>query len=465
MRALYTRTPSSLVRRCAIAILACTLLCHFGTRSFAQDAVRLLSDDSTSLLHRLDLIDAANHEVFLSTYEVGDDPVALKILSKLRAAAARGVCVRLIVDGHGKNNLMPKPLMRHLIASGVDVREHLPDIRYRLDIGRQRMHDKLLIVDGQQMLIGGRNTKANYYGMAKENFLDREIYLVGKTAQHARNYFLQRWQASTSGRPTLDRKETNGVREEQNHACLNDLPCEQAVACAAKLLDQAEVAELPLSDSCCHHHGLQCQCEAYHSIACIRFLHDLPEQPKDHPAAIACQLNQLVSRAQSCIMLETPYPVFSDELRKSLLDARERNVQITIITNSLETTNKTVAHAQYANERHWLRRAGIQLWELKGCRCMHAKSLVIDGRISMIGSYNFDLLSETRNSEVAVVMDDCAFADALMEQMNQHRRMAQPVPQDGPLLRFDAKSNSVENEELREVQILRIVTPFIKKYL
>jgi hypothetical protein len=52
---------------------------------------RLLSDDSTSLLHRLQLIDSAANEILLSAYEVGDDTIALRVLAGLREAARRGV--------------------------------------------------------------------------------------------------------------------------------------------------------------------------------------------------------------------------------------------------------------------------------------------------------------------------------------------------------------------------------------
>ncbi len=170
--------------------------------------------------HRLDLLEQASSEILLSAYEVGDDLLALHILAKLRAAAGRGVNVKLLVDGHGRNNLIPKPLMAHLIDSGVQIFEHQPDVRYKLEIGRQRMHDKLLIVDGLHLIIGGRNVRADYFGMAEQlitkpeiedqlhrSCLDREMFLTGPAAECAREYFLARWHAGTSGQPTLTREE------------------------------------------------------------------------------------------------------------------------------------------------------------------------------------------------------------------------------------------------------------------
>ena len=77
-----------------------------------------------------------------------------------------------------------------------------------------------------------------------------------------------------------------------------------------------------------------------------------------------------------------------------------------ILTNSLETNNHHSAQAAYENDKRWFLRHGIELWELTGCNHLHAKAAVIDGCIAVIGSYNFDMLSEKRNSEVAVAIYD-----------------------------------------------------------
>ncbi|MGN6136894.1 MAG: phospholipase D-like domain-containing protein [Aureliella sp.] len=429
------------------------------------DSAQMLIDDTEALTQRLQLIDSAEHEILLATYEVGDDPVALRILAGLRDAARRGVCVRLIVDGHAENNLMPKPLMEHLIRQGVQIREHQPDVRYKLELGRQRMHDKLLVVDGTRMIAGGRNTRADYYGLAEKNYWDREVALAGATAAHARRYFLARWNASTSGVPSLRREETDGVRQRQEHGNLNDMPAEAAIQCAARLLDAAAADPLPLACPATTLGAPTCGCGVVMDVECIRFLHDLPDGPKHAPEAIAHQLHQAIAAARKCIVIETPYLVFTHRLRHLLAAARRRGVAITLVTNSLETTDHVIVHSQYANQRRWLRNQGIDLWEMKGERHLHAKAMVIDGHLAMLGSYNFDILSETRNSEVAVLIEHCEFAAALSAQIVWHMQMSQKVPEDESLIGFDARTNRVDDSVLREARRKRLVTPWIKKYL
>ena len=90
--------------------------------------------------------------------------------------------------------------------------------------------------------------------------------------------------------------------------------------------------------------------------------------------------------------------------------------------------------------------------------------MVVDGEIAMIGSYNFDVLSETRSSEVALLLRDRAVAAELLESISLHRSQATEVRL-GDLLRHEARESNVPMKDLREFQRLRLAAPFIKPYL
>ena len=202
----------------------------------------------------------------------------------------------------------------------------------------------------------------------------------------------------------------------------------------------------------------------------MRFLHDLPGSAKfpttkDDPHAIAAQLGNAIDAARQSLLIQTPYPVFTQSMKQRLVAARKRGVDIGIVTNSLETTDHVIVHAQYANDRDWLRDLGIALWEMKGPRHMHCKSMIIDGRIAMLGSYNFDILSETRNAEVALLIHDRAFARGLGGEIASQIDNAQAVPSSDCLIGFDARTNAVDGKRIREAAIKRLMAPWIKKYL
>ena len=144
----------------------------------------------------------------------------------------------------------------------------------------------------------------------------------------------------------------------------------------------------------------------YREVEDIEFWHDVVDGSKRSSDGIAQHYLRLLGQARHRIVIETPYLVFSPQMKAALLAARRRGVEIRILTNSLESNDHTLVHAGYANQRNWLRSKGIQLWEWHGHQTVHAKSTVIDQRIAVFGSYNADMLSEQRNSEVAVVIAD-----------------------------------------------------------
>lgn len=103
-------------------------------------------------------IDAARHSVQLETYIYRDDRTGIEVRDALVRAAARGVTVRLLVDGFGSSNLV-LPLRQPLEAAGVEVRVFRPERTggsLRLDRLR-RLHRKLCVVDGRIGFCGGIN--------------------------------------------------------------------------------------------------------------------------------------------------------------------------------------------------------------------------------------------------------------------------------------------------------------------
>jgi cardiolipin synthase C len=109
-------------------------------------------------------------------------------------------------------------------------------------------------------------------------------------------------------------------------------------------------------------------------------------------------------------------------------------------------------------------RAGIELYEIQGRNNLHAKAMVIDGKTAMIGSYNFDVLSETRNSEVALLIQSTDLARELLESIALDRSRSQKIEIEN-LFRLDARESDASAKELRQFQRLRVAAPFIKPYL
>ena len=423
--------------------------------------VRLLHSEVEAFAMRLELIETAQSTIDLSSYEISDDNTSGRFLVAMLNAVERGVVVRVLVDGHIGDNLMPKPLMHYLIEHGVAIRERPLNVRYQFELGRSRLHDKLLIIDRRHLITGGRNLKQQYFGIGDRKCIDRDVYVNGQSACHAADYFAQRWNESKSGQPDLYRAEAPKTLALQVHPEWNTMPRAQALELVAKWLGSLSTGPIPAQDLCnsaIHYDALEID------ESNLRFLHDIVGESKRANGAIAPEILRLLQQACHSIEIETPYFAISKELKSILLDAARRGVHIRVLTNSLESTDHPTVHAGFANERRWMLRAGIRIYELQGRNMLHAKSMVIDSRIAMVGSYNFDRLSESRNFEVALILTDCKFANQVSTSIATHRSQSTELHR-GDLFRYEARESYLPTHDLHRFRRLRIAAPFIDRYL
>jgi putative cardiolipin synthase len=163
------------------------------------DVLRILNDHQAAAQARVDLIQQAQFQIDAAYFGVGNDHLACAFLALLRDASERGVKVRLIIDA--LNNRIPVTLQAYLIKEGIEIREFHPvQICRPLEVN-QRMHDKVLIADASQMIVGGRNLDSRNFGLAKRNYVDCDVYVRGEAALQANGYFQNLW-CSNEVRPT-----------------------------------------------------------------------------------------------------------------------------------------------------------------------------------------------------------------------------------------------------------------------
>lgn len=129
-----------------------------ATEFVDSNRLTLLSNGSEYFPALIAAIDAARHEVHLETYLFADDAVGRAIAEALSRAAARGVCVRLLVDGFGARDFAEHGVPR-LLAAGVQALVYRPEIA-RFSLRRQRLrrlHRKLALIDRTIGFVGGIN--------------------------------------------------------------------------------------------------------------------------------------------------------------------------------------------------------------------------------------------------------------------------------------------------------------------
>jgi len=170
-------------------------------------------------------------------------------------------------------------------------------------------------------------------------------------------------------------------------------------------------------------------------------------------------------QARESIVIETPYLVPSKELIELLEKKLSEGVYVLIVTNSLRSIDGVLPHAGYIKYRRRLIRSGIDMREYKGPHSLHAKSIVVDGRVALVGSYNVDPRSANLNTEVMCVADDEEVARELLEAIDVHAQNAWRVDRNGRPPREERTPMRVSIAKSVRAWAARLILPLIEGQL
>jgi phosphatidylserine/phosphatidylglycerophosphate/cardiolipin synthase-like enzyme len=332
------------------------------------------------------------------------------------------------------------------------------------------MHTKLLLVDGVTGITGGRNYQDDYYDWSDEyNFRDRDVLVAGPVAREMAANFEAFWTSRRSvpaevltdvGRLILRR----GVPALPQPSYARPGRVDAMRAAAA---DTAQVRERLAANAL--------------PVGPVEYLADLPQKhrrsaPRDDVVPATHGLRRLIESAEQEVLLQTPYLVLSQPAQQLFreLHARTPAPRVVVSTNSLAATDAFIVYAlSHKYKRRYLRDFGFHIYEFKpfpadvpmaveappanatphgrapygraplarehratryigsrvnvpvrlrraGVRAgLHAKSLVVDERIGVVGTHNFDPRGDRYNTESALVVPDPVFARALAESIRR----------------------------------------------
>jgi len=405
------------------------------------DKVRILEKPADASQARIDLIQQAKHSIDAQYYIVGKDYFTLAGLALLREAARRGCKVRLIIDA--QSDKIPSAVQSHLSKENVAVKLYHPFTFRRLAWVTHRMHDKGLNVDGHKMIRGGRNIEGAYFGYAARNFIDRDVYVEGKSPRVASAYFEELWNSPEVASPRVD---SSAARAEEGR----------------RILDQAH-QELRARKGRKLNSGTDWGAGA-REVAHVEFLHD-PVGQKDFREGIAQALRRKLRRTRHSILIETPYLVPTKLLLADLTDVKQEGVsKIEFITNSVASNDSTLVQLGYEVGKKDLQKRGAKLWEFKGPDTLHAKSAVLDDRVALIGSFNIDPRSQHLNTETAVVIEDEVTARQLSRNINAHKAQCTHV-NDGGGRQADQPATHMPLGKRIKTSLLRLMLPLLRGQL
>jgi cardiolipin synthase len=318
------------------------------------NAIEALENGENAFPRMLAAIAAAERTVWLATYIFETDPVGQQFIQALTAAAARGVQVRVLIDGVGEWYSWPHAVPE-LRRAGVDARRFLPPqlLPPRLSLN-MRNHRKLLLVDGRTGFLGGMNIGGREVGKpGMRRMADLHFQVRGPVLRQLGEAFGIDWQFAS-----------------------------------------AETLAVPPESAACG----ECMC---------RVITDGPDEDNDKLLFV---MLGAVSMARTQLLIMTPYFIPPPELSSALQSAALRGVEVTLVLP--ERSN--LRYVDWACRR-WLApliERGVRVF-LQPAPFAHTKLLVMDGHYAQIGSANLDPRSLRLNFEIALEVYDGATCEGL----------------------------------------------------
>lgn len=416
-----------------------------------QTGVYVLEDGDGSMVARAWLSEYAEHSIDIQYFIFTADNVGLIAADYLVRAADRGVKVRILVDDimveADEEKLLTldshENISIKIYNPSTNIGKTLSDKIYKLSHdfrgANQRMHNKTFTVDGKVVITGGRNIADEYFDYDHEyNFRDRDVLLIGKETKKIQQSFELFWNSSfvadvKSLIDTTKYNYTNPNRFDNLHqyACDSNNFWPQV---------RAKIKQIPAAFDAIQKSG------KLQWVDSVEFVSDLPGK-NDGSKGLAgggittSTLINLVKQAKDSIIIQSPYLITTDIGKQLFKEATNRGVKIKILTNSMASTDNLEAFSGYKRDREELLKTGVRIFEFKPDAAvrikiltgalqkkmhhtpifgLHAKSMVIDGKITVIGTFNLDPRSANLNTEcITIIHSEKITKDVQLEMLEE----------------------------------------------
>jgi len=400
-----------------------------------KTGIYVLEDGDGSMVARAWLSEYAEKTIDIQYFIFTADNVGLIAADYLVRAADRGVKVRILID-----DIMVEADEEKLLTldshENISIKIYNPSVnvgktftnkihKFVTDFrgANQRMHNKTFTVDNKIVITGGRNIADEYFDYDHEyNFRDRDVLLIGGTTKKVNQSFDEFWNSSYASDVTklIDTSKVN-YSKTKSFNTLHQYACDsnnfwpqvrkkiQHIPETFKRIQQS--GQLQWVDS-------------------VEFISDIPGK-NDGTNGLkgggitTDKLIDLIKHAKKSNCDTISLFDYNRYWKDLFREACKRGVKIKIQTNSLASTDNLEAFSGYQRDRKKLLETGVRIFEFKPNAAirfkimtgalqknlhhtpifgLHAKSMVIDDNITVIGTFNLDPRSANLNTECFTII-------------------------------------------------------------
>ena len=412
-----------------------------------KTGVFVLEDGGTSMISRAWLSEYAEKTIDVQYFIFSTDNVGLIACDYLVRAADRGVKVRILIDDllvdAGTHEILTldshENIEIKIYNPGVNLGKNLAGklFKFATDFhdANQRMHNKTFTVDGKVVITGGRNIADEYFDYDHEfNFRDRDVLLLGKAVKKVQTSFDNFWNNPLSVPVTqIVEEQNNNFKDSTRFDRLHQYACNPENFWPQV---REKIKKLPQAFKHIQSTGQLCWLDS------VDFVSDVPgknTEATNHKGGVTTDyLIDLVKQAKHSIDIQSPYLVTTDLGKKLFKAAVDKGIKIRILTNSLASTDNYDAFSGYRRDTKELLETGVRIFEFRPDAQerykimtgelqskinytpvfgLHAKSMVIDGKITVIGTFNLDPRSANLNTECVTVIHSEQIAKGVLQGM------------------------------------------------
>lgn len=326
----------------------------------------------------------ARHHIHIETFIFGADEVGRRFGKLLADKRKEGVEVRVLYDSIGSMET-PKEFFEELRGQGIEVREFRPMNPVKnpriWDI-QNRDHRKIVVVDGKVGFTGGINIDSTYSSAStsrpgpkrgmEDGWRDTHIRIQGPAVKQLQTLFFETW--ARAG-------ERVQVNDEQEYFPKPRPAGDMLVTIVANDSESDD--------------------RSLYGTYIAAFTH-----------------------AEQRLWITHAYFAPNDELLSAMEKAAQRGADVRLIVPAF-TDSKIVLNATHATYARLLK-AGVRVYELQDA-LLHAKSVVVDGTVSIVGSANLDMRSFIHNDEANAIVISRDFGQRMEEVFNKDQRASKPV--------------------------------------